>query len=106
MKKLLFITVIAGLMFASCGSNPKSDAQKVCNCREDVMKKVIDIKGTRSMGDLDKAENDKIDALVKSCNDMEDKFKEKYKDAKATEFKEAIDACFDGVEKKYRDKLN
>jgi len=106
MKKLLFLTVVSGLILASCGSNPKSDADKVCNCRENVMKKAIDIKGTRTMADLTKEENDKIDVIVKECNDMEDKFKEKYKDAKATEFKDAVDACFKKVEEKYENKLN
>jgi DNA replication initiation complex subunit (GINS family) len=104
MRKLLFLFVIIGFIVASC-SSPKSDAEKICNCREKVMKKAIEIKGNRSYSDLTKEENDKIEVLVKECNDKEDKFKEKYKDAKATEFKTALDACFEKIQKEYGDKL-
>jgi len=106
MRKLLFLSVITGFILASCGSNPKSDAEKICNCREKVIKQVVEVKGNRSFKDLSKEENDKINALVKECDDKEAKFKEKYKDAKATEFKDAIDACYDKVQKEYEGKLN
>jgi hypothetical protein len=105
MRKFLFLAVIIGFILASC-SSPKSDAEKVCNCRKKVLEKVVDIKGNRSFSDLSKEENDKIDGLVKECDEKESKFKEKYKDAKATEFKDALDACYDKVQKEYEGKLN
>ncbi len=105
MKKLLLLPVIVAFIFASCGSNPKSDADKVCKCRENVLKKVVEIKGNRTYNDLSKEENEKIDKLVKECDDKETKLKANYKDAKATEFKDALDACYDKVQKEYEGKL-
>jgi DNA replication initiation complex subunit (GINS family) len=104
MRKLLFLSVIIGIVVSSC-SSPKSDADSICKCREKVMKKAIEVKGNRNYSDLTKEENDKISALVKECDDKEQKFTEKYKDAKATEFKDALDACFEKVQKEYDGKL-
>jgi uncharacterized protein YcfL len=106
MRKLLFLSVIVAFILASCSSNPKSDAEKVCKCRENVLKKVVEIKGNRSFTDLSKEENDKIDNLVKECDEKEAKLKVKYKDDKAIEFKDALDACYDKVQKEYEGKLD
>jgi hypothetical protein len=106
MRKLLLLSVIAAFILASCSTSPKSDAEKVCKCRENVLKKVVEIKGNRSFTDLSKEENDKIDNLVKECDDKEAKLKEKYKDDKAVEFKDALDKCYDKVQKEYEGKLD
>lgn len=105
MKKMLFLTVVAGLMLASCGNNPKSDAEKICNCRKKVLQKVVDLKGNRSYEDMSKEDQDKIEVLVKECDAKEEKLKEKYKDEKLTEFKDALDACYDKVQKEFEGKI-
>jgi len=104
MKNLLLIVII-GFVIVSC-SNPKSDADKVCKCRENVLKKVVEIKGNRSFSDLSKEENDKIDAMVKKCDEKEDKLKSKYKDEKVKEFKDALEACYEKVQSEYEGKLD
>lgn len=81
--KLMLIAMFV-FVFAGCGSSPKSDAETVCKCGEELVQMV-----------KDGASDEELEKKNDECEDMAEEFESKYKEdkEKEDEFKEALDEC-------------
>jgi len=86
--KLLVLTLSFGAL-VSCGGGPKDDAEKVCDCGNEIITMMND----------NASEND-IEVKWKECDELFDQLEDKYKDDpdKLKEFNEAGEACSEKME--------
>jgi hypothetical protein len=87
--KLMIIAVLV-FTFTSCGGGgPKSDADTLCNCGDEMVQLI-----------KDGASEDELDKKDEECENMYKEFQEKYKndEVKLKEFEDAVEICGDRIE--------
>ncbi len=90
--------LIAVFAFAlsSCGGSPKSDAEKVCNCGDEMVQMA-----------KDGASEDELGVKEDECQEMAEQFEDQYKDNEEAmdEFDETLDKCGERIEEEIEEAM-